>query len=51
MDASHAEPHFIQHRLTEQPWCVCPCEECSGHVEGLEGMDCMCGGCSCGATE
>jgi hypothetical protein len=44
---THADPHFITHQLTGKPWCVCPCSGCTGHVEGLEGMDCQCGGCSC----
>jgi hypothetical protein len=47
----HVEPHFMAHRLTGRPWCICPCSECSGHVEGLEGMDCVCAGCTCGDVE
>jgi hypothetical protein len=47
--AGHAEPHFMHHELAGNDWCICPCSECHGHVEGLEGMDCECVACGCHA--
>ena len=49
--AGHVGPHFMAHPITDRPWCICPCDECTGHVEGLEGMDCVCEGCTCGEPE
>jgi hypothetical protein len=45
--AGHASPHFMRHPITDDDWCQCPCDECCGHVEGLEGLDCLCGACGC----
>jgi len=42
-----AFPHFARNPVAGSDWCQCPCVECSGHVEGLEGMDCMCPDCGC----
>lgn len=44
---AHASPHFMRHPITDDNWCECPCSECCGHVEGLEGLDCMCEPCGC----
>jgi hypothetical protein len=47
----HAEPHFMRHPITDSDWCLCPCRECCGHVEGLEGLDCLCVACGCHKPE